>query len=287
MFNKNINFSDLAQNLCKSKSLIFVSEVGQGAFKKTYHVRNLNGNDIALKVIMSANGGLRTEREINAMLTCDHPNVARILEISTFDYMGDTFPFLLEDFYGGGTLEDQLKNYTAVLDPDYIYDIGITLIEALTHIWSHNFVHRDIKPANIIFRNDHTPVITDFGLVRDLSATSLTQTFLPQGPGTPLFSSPEQLRNEKAMINWRTDQFSLGITFSICLFGYHPYSQKKSFNDNPLPSVANRNPVPNDFLQTTRKVGLPVIFKMVSPWVVERYPSPKYLLDEWTVQRRK
>jgi hypothetical protein len=59
--------------------------------------------------------------------------------------------------------------------------------------------------------SDPTPALVDFGLVRDLSETSLTASWLPRGPGTPLFASPEQLNNEKALIDWRSDQFSIGV----------------------------------------------------------------------------
>src|SRR5207244_520254 len=74
---------------------------------------------------------------------------------------------------------------------------------------------------------DHAgvPVIIDFGVVRDLADSSLTKTHLARGPGTPLYAPPEQLNNRKALIDWRSDQFSLGITLSYCAFGVHPYAQ--------------------------------------------------------------
>jgi len=87
-----------------------------------------------------------------------------------------------------------------------------------------DLVHRDIKPANIMFKEGlETPVLVDFGIVRDLAATSLTQTWSPIGPGTPFFASPEQLNNEKHLIDWRSDQFSLGVTLYFARTARHPY----------------------------------------------------------------
>ena len=152
-----------------------------------------------------------------------HPNVAALLELSTIDEGGIQYTFLMEAFRSGGTLDDRLKN-SRINHREQLLGIGDVLIQAVEHIAFRGLVHRDIKPANIMFENQDSPAILgDFGIVRDLTGRTLTYTYLASGPCTPYFAAPEQLNNEKALIDWRTDQFALGTTLTVPHFGFHPY----------------------------------------------------------------
>jgi len=68
------------------------------------------------------------------------------------------------------------------------------------------------------------PVLVDFGLVRALDDSSITQSWLMMGPGTPYFASPEQLNNDKYLISWLSDQFSLALTTAFALTSRHPFA---------------------------------------------------------------
>ncbi len=119
--------------------------------------------------------------------------------------------------------------------------MGAQLIAAIAHIAELHLVHRDIKPDNIMFRSHGTtPVLTDFGVVRDLSDSSITPTWAARGPGTPFFSAPEQLRNEKSLIDWRTDQFALGIVMAQVVFGEHPYRVSGASDSDVVERVLSR-----------------------------------------------
>ncbi|MGO4780240.1 serine/threonine protein kinase, partial [Lysobacter sp. 2RAB21] len=110
----------------------------------------------------------------------------------------------------GGTLEAKLL--TRSISPDEVRYIGLCLADVLDHLNDRRLVHRDIKPANILFASDgQTPILTDFGVVRVLDQPSLTRDFVGFGPGTPAYAAPEQLNNEKQLIDWRTDQFGLAV----------------------------------------------------------------------------
>jgi serine/threonine protein kinase len=161
-------------------------------------------------------------------------------------------------------------------------DIGRQLVSAVVHIASLGLVHRDIKPDNILFRADHaTAVIVDFGLVRDLAGTSLTKTWLLRGPGTPLFAPPEQLRNEKAMIDWRSDEFTLGVVLAFSVFGFHPYQEEGSAPELTVERVAERLPQCGRFIEAATNVGMPFLIKMTAPWPVERFRTPQELQMVW------
>jgi serine/threonine-protein kinase PpkA len=108
---------------------------------------------------------------------------------------------------------------------------GLTLAEAISIVvqiggalqFAHDngIIHRDLKPANIIFRDAHTPVLTDFGIARqqDPAATRLTQSGVMLG--TPTYMSPEQATG--GAIDGRSDLYSLGVLFFEMLAGRAPF----------------------------------------------------------------
>lgn len=126
-----------------------------------------------------------------------------------------------------------------------------------------------------------TPVIVDFGLVRDLVNTSLTQTWLMRGPGTPFFAPAEQLRNEKAMIDWRSDQFSLGVVVALSAFGFHPYQEDGTSPTQTVEHVAERSAPTGRFLDAATQSGMPYLVRMTAPWPVERFRTPEELERAW------
>jgi serine/threonine protein kinase len=164
--------------------------------------------------------------------------------------------------------------------------IGDALISAVDHIAARDLVHRDFKPANIMFAaTKGDAVIGDFGIVRDLRKDSLTQSYLSSGPGTPFFAAPEQLTNDKAMIDWRTDQFALGVTLAISHFGFHPYRRNGENDSETVSRVASRSGPSPSFVETATRAELPALIKMLAPWPVERFRTPPLLLEAWRAQR--
>ncbi|MGA8742987.1 MAG: serine/threonine-protein kinase [Terracidiphilus sp.] len=271
---------DVAQEFCAANGHTFIGPVGAGAFKETFHIVLATGGPQALKVFQPGFSPERTSRELSAMQRCSHPNIANLTSIAGFYHDGIQFLLSVEEFLPGGTLTTRLQRGSFTRTE--ALGIGNQLVNAVAHIASHDLVHRDIKPDNILFRQDGvTPVIVDFGLVRDLVRTSLTHTWFMRGPGTPYFASPEQLRNEKAMIDWRSDQFSLGVVMTIGLFGIHPYQEEEALPAQTVERVAERAPQSNRFLKCAKEVGMPFLIRMTAPWPVERFRLPENLQVVW------
>ena len=164
--------------------------------------------------------------------------------------------------------------------------LGSCLIDALGHIAGRDLVHPDLKAVNVMFRSkDLEPVIVDFGLVRDLRQTSLTRTWEIRGPGTPLYAPPEQLNNEKELIDWRSDQFSLGVMLSYCIFGFHPFSDEGLADAAVVERVASRGAHADRFLSASDSHRLPLLKRMVNVWPVRRVRTPAQLLKLWQQQQ--
>lgn len=273
----------VAEAICDAYGYDLVEQVGAGAFKETFHARMPNGDSRALKVFQQVNSPERTEREIEAMVRCDHPNIGKLFSVDGYQIGGEDYLFSLEEYLPGGNLTQRVAGGS--LSPKEAQVLGETLISAVGHIASHGLVHRDLKPDNIMFREDRvTPMIVDFGLVRDLSSTSLTQTWVAMGPGTPYYAAPEQLTNNKELIDWRTDQFALGVLLAECTLGYHPYSEAGDDLARIIERVAQRNGPTDRLKAAVTECGLPTLVRMAASWPVERFRTPADLAQGWQEQ---
>lgn len=279
-----LNLESVALSVCSAHGLKFVRGVGAGAFKETFHVFLSDGTPQALKIYRPGISAERAQREIEAMVKCTHPNIARLTSIGPHQIGSTTYLVSLEEYLPGGTLTARIQS-SGLLSAAELRPFGAALVSAIAHIAGHSLVHRDLKPDNIMLREDgFTPVIVDFGLVRNLSEASLTQTWLLHGPGTPLFSPAEQLHNQKAYIDWRADQFSLGVLLSISLFGFHPYEE---VNDSPseiITRVSSRKPPTDRFRDRALADDFPALIAMVAPWPVQRYRTAESLSKAWLAQ---
>lgn len=280
------DLESVARAVCAAEGLGFRGHVGEGAFKQTFKVSS-NGVFNALKVYRPEVSVERANREIDAMTRCNHPNIARVIRIDRHAIGSTSFLYSLEEYVGGGSLAARLREqgrYTFTTTQR----LGTLLIAAVSHIEALDLVHRDLKPDNIMLREDgETPVLVDFGLVRDLSAVSITPTWAFQGPGTPLYAPPEQLLNHKELINWRSDQFSIGVILSYAAFDFHPYAETNDSNVDIVSRVSQRVGPTSRFRDAATGTGLIALPKMVSAWPVERFRTPEILAREWAGQGRR
>lgn len=271
----------IATAFCALQGCSLLGAVGEGAFKETYQIELPTGDHLALKVYRQGFSAERTNREIDAMVRCSHQHIGKLSSVGTIDHSGVTYVVSLEEFFGGGTLSDRLSGGRLLTAADTSL-LGELLIDATAHIASHRLVHRDLKPDNIMFRDQGmTPVIVDFGLVRDLGQQSLTLTWVMRGPGTPLFAPPEQLLNEKALIDWRADQFSLATVLSFAALGMHPYAEPGDTSPATVDRVANRTGPSQQFLTAARAARLESLVKMAAPYPVQRFRTPTHLAAAW------
>ncbi len=82
--------------------------------------------------------------------------------------------------------------------------------DALEHAHDQGILHRDIKPANLLLDRTGKLWVTDFGLARIVGSAGLTVT--GDLAGTLRYMSPEQIRGKHALIDRRSDIYSLGVT---------------------------------------------------------------------------
>jgi serine/threonine protein kinase len=127
--------------------------------------------------------------------------------------------------------------------------------------------------------------VGDFGIVRDLGKESLTTSWLTMGPGTPFYAAPEQLNNDKVLIDWRADQFAVGVTLTIAHLGFHPYQADRDDENQAIARAAGRDGPSERFVRAIEKVELPILARMAASWPVQRVRTPAALLAAWRDQK--
>ncbi|MEO8802455.1 MAG: protein kinase [Rudaea sp.] len=198
--------------------------LGSGGMSSVYLAlqRSLD-RKVAIKIMRRSGEGatadnLQAEKrfllEGRMMAKLPHRNIVAVYDIVS----NDDVDYIAMEYLPGGVLIDRMREGIALADA---VSVIVQVAAALEFAHEHGVVHRDLKPANIMFRDTHTPVLTDFGIARfqDGTATRLTQTGMLVG--TPTYMSPEQINGQQ--VDGRADQYSLGILFYELLAGNAPF----------------------------------------------------------------
>ncbi|MDX1606680.1 MAG: serine/threonine-protein kinase, partial [Candidatus Competibacterales bacterium] len=202
------------------------------------------------------------EGQIVAQL--NHPNIVTIHDIGL---AGSNY-YMAMEYLSGVTLRERID---AGMTADEAVTIVKALAGALGYAHRRNFVHRDVKPANIMFREDGTPVLTDFGIAKALAdSTQMTQAGWTVG--TPSYMSPEQALGKP--VDGRCDLYSLGVVFFEMLTGSKPYQGSDSFAV-ALMHVNDAIPRLPPELQRFQ----PIIDKLMAKQPEDRYPDADALIE--------
>ena len=158
----------------------------------------------------------RFQREADILRQLNHPNIVRMLDI----YEKEDVQHLVMEYVPGGTLRNRLRGRTTPLPLEEALKIALELADALSRAHHLGVIHRDIKPENVLFAQDNSLRLTDFGMARlENVDVRLTQTGVLLG--SPAYMSPEALQGDK--VDVRTDIWSFGILLYEMLAGRPPF----------------------------------------------------------------
>jgi serine/threonine-protein kinase len=202
----------------------FLSQLTPSEQKAAFHVKDIQGHDLCLKIIAPSYNLDRLDREIEALQSISHPNVVRLIEYTKSSSSGRHRHYMVEEFIAGNDL-GELLHPTEQWSRQNASLLFAALFEGLAALDRLNIVHRDLKPSNIRVRPNGSPVIIDFGLARLLDRPDLTSTSEGAAIGTLLYFSPEQCTGTKHDIDHRTDLFAAGVLLYQALTGSHPFWQ--------------------------------------------------------------
>jgi len=246
---------------------------------------HLNHEKVILKILkedyptLDAITRLKHEYKITENLNLE--GVVKILRLETEQ---NRLVLVLEDF-GGQSLKQVLSQRK--LELLEFLTIAVQLAKALVSLHFHNIIHKDVKADNIIINPKTAEVkLTDFSIASRLGKEKLQLTNPNQLEGTLTYMSPEQTGRMNRVLDYRTDFYSLGITFYEMLTGRLPFQSNDPLElvhfhiaKQPV-AIQQLNPqVPNAIAN--------VVEKLMAKNAEDRYQTAKGLLADLELCREQ
>ncbi|MEC7564502.1 MAG: protein kinase [Planctomycetota bacterium] len=198
-----------------------IRQLGAGGMGCVYEAEEIGtGQRVAVKIILpelvtSQEAMDRFRQEGQLASTIAHPNCVFVLEAD----QDGKYPYIVMELVKGTDLDDFVRNHGKLGIQDAVRKI-LDIIEGLEEAHRLGVIHRDVKPSNCFLTADGKVKIGDFGLSRTL-AEDIQLTQAGSFIGTPLYASPEQIRNDK--LDGRTDVYSVASTLYFLLTGQAPF----------------------------------------------------------------
>ncbi len=254
----------------------FIAELHSGDLSSVYLAQEDGTNERRVfKVLkhMPDTGGShlfdRFLQEYEIIANIDHPNVVKIYDLG----IADDHAFIAMEYLAGGSLAKRLRRGLGQAEAlDYARQIAL----ALGAIHSAGILHRDLKPANVMFRNDDTVALIDFGLAKQMkleaAITGTGQIF-----GTPYYMSPEQGHADPA--DERSDIYSLGCILYEMLTGKRPFVA-----DSPMAVIYQHTNASRPVLVDAFDTIQPLLDKMLAVDPDDRFQSTAELVDAFDAE---
>lgn len=199
--------------------------LGVGGMAEVWLAENKIGKRAAVKLLLpkfcdEANIVERFENEAKVMVQLEHPYIRQV-----YDYdQSEGRPCIIMEYLEGNDLKAMMKEGRHFSDPELVKWWN-QMVQALNYTHSLGIVHRDIKPSNIFIDKYGNVRLMDFGIAKnnDGGTGTLTGSTL----GTRIYMSPEQVKDPKR-VDYRSDLYSLAVTFMHLLTGKAPYDSTTS-----------------------------------------------------------
>ena len=197
-----------------------ITKIGCGGMATVYKARdNVLNRNVAIKVLREE---FTTDEEFikrfnieaQAAASLTHPNIVSIYDVGN---EGDLH-YIVMELIQGKTLKE-IINENGVLPWKWSINISIQIASALEMAHRNNIVHRDIKPHNIIITEDGIAKVTDFGIAKAVSNSTITA--FGTTIGSVHYFSPEHARG--GYTDAKSDLYSLGVVMYEMMTGRVPF----------------------------------------------------------------
>lgn len=210
----------------------------------------------------------RFRKEAQAVAGFTHPNIVSAYDVG----MDGDICYIIMEYIDGYTLKELiLKN--APFTNEETLGVSLQIASALEAAHKKNIVHRDIKPQNIMVTREGNIKVTDFGIAKAATSSTLTADQM----GSAHYFSPEQARG--GFVDDKSDIYSLGIVMFEMLTGEVPFDGESPVTlamkhmDEPLPDIREFNADASESL-------IKIIEKATAKRASQRYRSAGELIRD-------
>ncbi|NET34971.1 MAG: EAL domain-containing protein, partial [Cyanothece sp. SIO1E1] len=201
-------------------------------------------------------------------------NVSGIVKPYSLERYNNGLAIVMEDFGGvalSHTINQRESSQTTSLQD--FFNIAIQLTHILEGLYQNRVIHKDIKPHNILLNPDTFEVrLIDFSIASRLPRESQSIQSPHELDGTLAYMSPEQTGRMNRGLDYRTDFYSLGVTFYELLVGQLPFQSNDAIELVHC-HIAQMPKPPCDLNTEIPEMVSDIVLKLMSKTAEERYQS--------------
>ena len=266
---------DLVGNLLGNRYEV-IEKIGDGGMATVYKAKDkVLNRKVAIKVLKEEYSNdqefiKRFQIEAQSAASLSHPNIVSIYDVAN----EKDLHYIVMELIEGKTLKEFIKE-SGKLEWKQAVEIASQIASGLAQAHKNHIIHRDIKPHNIIMTKDGISKITDFGIAK--AVTSSTINASNSTLGSVHYFSPEHARG--GYTDEKSDIYSLGVVLYEMVTGKLPFE-----SDTPV-SVALKHlqEKPVSPIEITRDIPMglnDIILKAMQKEVAERYASASEMYSD-------
>ena len=198
-----------------------IEKIGNGGMATVYRATDkVLKRDVAVKILRDEFTTdeefiKRFEVEAQSAARLTHPNIVSIYDVG----VEDNFNYIVMELIRGKTLKEIILEEKGPLPWKWSVNVAIQIASALETAHRNNIIHRDIKPHNIIITEDGIAKVTDFGIAKAVSNSTITA--FGTTIGSVHYFSPEHARG--GFTDAKSDLYSLGVVLYEMVTGKVPF----------------------------------------------------------------
>ena len=213
----------------------------------------------------------RFEVEAQSAASITHPNIVSVYDVG----VDGNLYYIVMELIKGKTLKEIIVEERGPLPWKWSVNVAIQIASALEMAHKNNIIHRDIKPHNIIITEDGIAKVTDFGIAKAVSNSTITA--FGTTIGSVHYFSPEHARG--GYTDAKSDLYSLGVVMYEMVTGKVPFDADtpvsvalKHMQEEPVPPIEMNPHLP----EAVNKI----ILKALKKDPMYRYQTATELLED-------